>query len=288
MDAEQLNKALYEKMSAEQERYRHNLLGQTPEEILNHVFEYSAREDILMEISAQALPAPLAEALLKSPFPLADIYKDFRNTETNQMEVVADCIKERATKLLEAQREVKQSQKEMDIAQELQEQTEERPAPKSQLEKSEGEIDGDEYDVVELFGTTALFFNERVRREDVPEGLYCYDLRGSDDDPGDPVSVERYVRVNHAGTILTAKPLEIPAQGHLTLGDELNFIGTAMTINEFKDEYARPEQVQARASGQRSQMAAGKPSIRDQLAAAKAAQAEKPAAQQRQKDKEAR
>ena len=33
---------------------------------------------------------------------------------------------------------------------------------------------------------------------------------------------------------------------------------------------------------------AEKPSIRDQLAAAKAAQAEKPAAQQHQKDKEAR
>lgn len=109
MDAEQLNKALYEKMSAEQERYRHNLLGQTPEEILDHVFEYSVREDILMEISALALPAPLAEALLKSPFPLADIYKDFRNTETNQMEVVADCIKGRAEKLMEKQREATRS-----------------------------------------------------------------------------------------------------------------------------------------------------------------------------------
>ena len=141
--------------------------------------------------------------------------------------------------------------------------------------------DGDEHDVVELFGTKALFFNERVPRENVPEGLYCYDLRGSDDDPGDPISVEHHVGVNHAGTILTAKPLEIPAQGYLPLGDELNFIGISITRNDFKDKYANPEQVKFR-------QAAAKPSVRGQLAAAKTAQAAKPPAQQRQKVEEAR
>ena len=105
MDKEKLNQALYDKMAAEQEEYRSWLLEQKPEEILDHSFEYSAREDILMEISALNLPAPQAEALLTSPSPLADIYKDFRNTETNQMEVVADCIEGRANKLMEKQRE---------------------------------------------------------------------------------------------------------------------------------------------------------------------------------------
>lgn len=150
----------------------------------------------------------------------------------------------------------------------------------------------EELDVVELFGTTALFFNERVSQNHVPEGLYRYDLRGSDDDPGFPASVEHYVRVNHAGTILAAKPLEIPAQGHLPLDDELNFTGETMTISEFRDKYARPEQVKPhqehkRVNDQASQTAR-KSSIRGQLAAAKAAQAEKPAAQQPSKNKEAR
>ena len=39
MDAEKLNQALYEKMSAEQEQFRQGLLGKTPEEILDHAFE---------------------------------------------------------------------------------------------------------------------------------------------------------------------------------------------------------------------------------------------------------
>ena len=38
MDTEALNNALYDKMAAEQERYRHELLGQSPEEVLNHAY----------------------------------------------------------------------------------------------------------------------------------------------------------------------------------------------------------------------------------------------------------
>ncbi len=105
MDAEKLNKALFEKMSAEQERYKHGLLGQTPEEVLNHAYEYAMREDILMEMEALDLPAPQAAALLESPAPLADVYKDFRDMETGHMDTVRECIEARADTLLEAQRE---------------------------------------------------------------------------------------------------------------------------------------------------------------------------------------
>ena len=105
MDAEKLNEALYEKMAAEQERYRHGLLGQTVEEALNHAYEYTIREDILMEMEELELPAPLAAALLESPFPLADVYKDFRDMETGHMDHVRECIEERANHLLEKKQE---------------------------------------------------------------------------------------------------------------------------------------------------------------------------------------
>ena len=105
MDAEKLNKALYDKMAAEQERFKHGLLGQTPEEVLNHAYEYAMREDILMEMEALDLPAPQAAALLASPFPLADVYKDFRNMETGHMDILRECIEARADTMLEAKRE---------------------------------------------------------------------------------------------------------------------------------------------------------------------------------------
>jgi len=150
----------------------------------------------------------------------------------------------------------------------------------------------DKQDVVELFGVMALFFNERVERKDVPDGLYRYDLRGSDDDPGLPVSVENYVFANHAATILTARPLQIPEQGFLPLGEELTFTGDEMTVSEFKNKYAIPEllgtQQKSTPAVSSHKAARRKPSIKAQLAAAKAVQAEKPAAQQRQKDEGAR
>lgn len=94
------------------------------------------------------------------------------------------------------------------------------------------------YQEVEVFGVPALFDNARIPQEDVPEGLCCYDLRGSDSDPGEPVTVERHVVVNHAASILTAVPLPVPEQGFLRLGEGLNFIGGMMAVQEFMEEYA--------------------------------------------------
>ena len=48
MNTNDLNTALYEKMAAEQDKYRDWLKSQPPEEVLNHAYEYTIREDIVM------------------------------------------------------------------------------------------------------------------------------------------------------------------------------------------------------------------------------------------------
>ena len=50
MTNEELNTALYEKMFAEQQRYREWLLSQPPDEILNHCYEFTVREDIVLAL----------------------------------------------------------------------------------------------------------------------------------------------------------------------------------------------------------------------------------------------
>ena len=50
----ELNKALYQKMFAEQETYREWLLSQPSEEILNHNYEYTVREDIWQTVADRA------------------------------------------------------------------------------------------------------------------------------------------------------------------------------------------------------------------------------------------
>ena len=80
---EELNTNLYEKMFSEQENFRDWLLKQLPEEILNHTYEYTVREDILMALEYLELESPQAKALLASPTPLADVYSEFEKRETN-------------------------------------------------------------------------------------------------------------------------------------------------------------------------------------------------------------
>lgn len=47
----------------------------------------------------------------------------------------------------------------------------------------------------------------RIPQSEREEGLYYYDIRHSDEDFIEPVSIERLVRVNHLCTIATSKPL---------------------------------------------------------------------------------
>jgi hypothetical protein len=90
---------------------------------------------------------------------------------------------------------------------------------------------------VELFGKPALFTNSRVARYSVPKGFYCYDLRGSDYDPGKPATVENIVAVNHAGTVLAPEPVNIPKEGFRRLKDGLNFLGDYLSLADFCKEH---------------------------------------------------
>ena len=100
-------------------------------------------------------------------------------------------------------------------------------------------IEHDEiYQEIELFDKPSLFSNGRISRDNLPDGVYCYDLRGSDDDPGNPISVEKQVVVNHAGSVILTEPLELPEAGFLPLTEEsgLNFVGGDISLSRFLQE----------------------------------------------------
>lgn len=84
----QLNDELIQIMKAEQEIYRAELLAMPPEEILNHTWEYTAREDILAALDCWILPEEQARALLKSPSPLADVVKEYRDQDMDNERII--------------------------------------------------------------------------------------------------------------------------------------------------------------------------------------------------------
>lgn len=67
---------LTEKMTAEFDGYRSWLLKQPPEEILNHAYEYTTKENLLNVLGDTDLKPQQIETLLRSPCPLEDVFKD--------------------------------------------------------------------------------------------------------------------------------------------------------------------------------------------------------------------
>ena len=100
MTNEELNTKLYEKMFEEQEKYRDWLLSLPPAEILNHTYEYTMREDILLALEYHSLSDKQCRALLKSPCPLEDVFKDFEKQETDHVENIRDTIECRANNVI--------------------------------------------------------------------------------------------------------------------------------------------------------------------------------------------
>lgn len=100
-----LQEQLCEKMRVEQSAYCLWLTAQPPEEILHHAYEYSVREDIILATEEMNLTPARVRALLKSPAPLADVYKDFSKLETDYMSIVAQCVEDRADDLLKKEQQ---------------------------------------------------------------------------------------------------------------------------------------------------------------------------------------
>jgi hypothetical protein len=105
MNARQLNQALYDKMAEEQNQYRKWLVSLPQTKILEHAYEYSIREDIMVEMKNAELSPAQAKALLKSRTPLADVYKEWQNTDTHHMGDIRDVLENRADYAVKATRE---------------------------------------------------------------------------------------------------------------------------------------------------------------------------------------
>lgn len=92
-------------------------------------------------------------------------------------------------------------------------------------------------EVIEILGREALFSNGRIADDEIPAGLYRYDLRYSDDEDRF-CSVEPHVGVNHGGTVLLREMLDFGENGYISLDDDSapNFNGEMMTAQEFADE----------------------------------------------------
>ena len=96
---------LTEKMTTEFNSFRDWLLTQSPEEILNHAFEYSTKQDIMLSVADADLSPAEAETLLRSPCPLENVCHDSTHVDNTELNyALCQIIEQRADIELEKQR----------------------------------------------------------------------------------------------------------------------------------------------------------------------------------------
>ena len=99
------------------------------------------------------------------------------------------------------------------------------------------------YQEVAIMDRPALFTELRIDRSSVPEGVYRYELRHSDEDWGEPIELSRSIAVNFYGTVLTREPFQLPIEGWLPMEpDSLSFQdGGCRTLAAFQQKYPASE-----------------------------------------------
>ncbi len=106
-------------------------------------------------------------------------------------------------------------------------------------------INADEtsYERFEILGRDALFTNLRIDRKSLPDGLYAYDLRDSDELDGTPSELKSFVMVNHWGTVVTREPIDGADEGIVLDENDYNYLGEDMTLEEFANSVPKMEQI---------------------------------------------
>lgn len=88
----------------------------------------------------------------------------------------------------------------------------------------------DVYEEVRFQNQPALFTSLRLKVGGIPEGLHRYEIRHED---GSPCQIARGILADHYGTLLTSNPIQLPADGYLTISPEdLAFSSAALVTPE--------------------------------------------------------
>ena len=114
MNTEELNLQLYNKMSAEFEKFKEELLNSSPQEVLDRAYEYIIKDDIVLSLEYYDLNSDLtasrADALLKSENSLDEVYDAWMESESSHMDEIREVLDSAAESLIrdaQHQREAK-------------------------------------------------------------------------------------------------------------------------------------------------------------------------------------
>lgn len=109
-EKEEMENQLYERMEQENKDFIADLKTKTPDEIISHAYEVACRQDILMLFEDEtSLSERQLATLLEFEHPLAELYADWINRDTDEMEHFRDSVISYANDILDNRAEEKYS-----------------------------------------------------------------------------------------------------------------------------------------------------------------------------------
>ena len=100
------------------------------------------------------------------------------------------------------------------------------------------------YAMVTLLGKPMIYTEARLDRDTVPEGLYMYELRYSEEHIGEPVQLGRSIHGNYLGAVISAEPVdlsEIERIDNATLDidpeRDWHYVGGRFSLKEYMAEH---------------------------------------------------
>lgn len=98
------------------------------------------------------------------------------------------------------------------------------------------DISKETFEQIRLFGKLVLFTPSRIKDETIPKGIYKYEVRHDDECLGIMCELSTRILVNHWGTILSNKPIQLYTNGYRYIDEEkdVQFINShGITISDY-------------------------------------------------------
>lgn len=91
------------------------------------------------------------------------------------------------------------------------------------------------YEVIKLFDKKVLFTSGRIRDSDLPKGIYKYEVRHDDECQGIMCEIAKRIFVNHWGTILSKKEIDLGADGYRIIDEDkdIKYDDKSVTLRQF-------------------------------------------------------
>ena len=100
-EKEELESRLYERMSQENKAFIAELKSKPPDEIIRNAYEIACRENLVMLFETEtSLSVRQLETLLEFEHPLAELYDDWLDRDTDEMDVLRSSIENCADEIL--------------------------------------------------------------------------------------------------------------------------------------------------------------------------------------------